>query len=257
MMKGMDIALDQPIKVKKKHLLTLWALILGLFSATILFLAVLLVEEYGRPRLGALMFWLLGVVREQRYLALFAISYIAAFALPLPSISVLMASAFAARTGEFDLALVMLVGIAGTVAGDNLGYWLGRRYGEEFLRWLGLGRMLDSATAKGLKERVREHPVATVFWTRFTTSIASATNLLAGLVKLPYDTFLLYDILGESILVIAGCAIGAFGGRQWEHLHKVFGGAGLALVGALAIAAILSWRGLRGYRRRVPLKSGK
>ncbi|HTK04594.1 MAG TPA: DedA family protein [Candidatus Eisenbacteria bacterium] len=238
------------VKVEKKHIVTLWALALGFFAAAVLFLCVLLVEEYGGPRLGAMMFWLLGVVREQRYLALFAISYIAAFALPLPSISVLMASSFAARTGEFDLALVMLVGIAGTVAGDNLGYWLGRRYGEEFLRWLGLGRMLDSAEAKGLKERVRAHPVATVFWTRFTTAIASATNLFAGLVKLPYDTFLLYDILGESILVIVGCTIGALGGREWERLHKVFGGAGLALVGALAIAAILSWRGIRGYRSR-------
>jgi len=238
------------VKVEKKHLITIWAFVLGLFAAAVLFLAVLRINEYTSERLGGLMYWLLGSVREHRYLALFAISYIAAFALPLPSISVLMAAAFAARTGEFDLGAVMLVGIAGTVAGDNLGYWLARRYGEGSLRWFGLGKALDSAAAASLKARVRRYPVATVFLTRFTTSIASMTNLLAGLVKLPYEKFLLYDILGSGIFVIAGCALGAFGGEQWEHLHKLFGRTGLAIGGTILIAAILFWRGFRGYRSR-------
>ncbi|HTM68096.1 MAG TPA: DedA family protein [Candidatus Binatia bacterium] len=236
------------VRIEKKHLLTLWAFVLGTVCAGAAFLLILAFEEYRDLRLGALMFWLLGVVRELRYVGLFAICYLAAVIIPLPAGAVLMAAAFEARLGNFDLALVVLTGIAGTVAGDNFGYWLARRYGEGFLKKAGFGRLLRSPLVAHLGERIDAHPAAAIFLSRFITTAAPLANLLMGLRKLPYMSFLAYDLLGETCVVLLNVAVGVLFEERWEYLYKLLGLSGIIVLCLIVLTVTLSAR--RALRRR-------
>lgn len=227
-----------------RHLLTLWSFVLGILSAGALFLLVLLFEEYRDLRLGALMYWLLGIVREFRYVGLFAISYLAAVILPLPAGAVIMAAGFESRRGVFDAGLVALVGAAGMVAGDNFGYWLARRYGERFLRTVGFGRLLGSRFVGRVMDGIDRHPAATVFLSRFVTTAAPVANLLVGLRRVPYPTFLAFDVLGEGAVVLANVAVGAYFEERWEYFYKLFGLSGLIVLCLLVLSAVLSVRGV-------------
>ncbi len=70
------------------------------------------------------------VIAEWGYLAIFAFVVLGNLGVPIPENSVLWLAGFFVWKGRLALPVVLLVGIVAAVAGDNLGYWLGRRYGQ-------------------------------------------------------------------------------------------------------------------------------
>ena len=49
--------------------------------------------------------------------------------LPIPEETILILAGYLAWQGQILLPLVLGVGIVSAIAGDNLGYWIGRKYG--------------------------------------------------------------------------------------------------------------------------------
>jgi membrane protein DedA with SNARE-associated domain len=49
--------------------------------------------------------------------------------LPLPEETTLAVAGYAAARGELHFPTVLAVGVISAVVGDNIGYWVGRRYG--------------------------------------------------------------------------------------------------------------------------------
>ena len=73
------------------------------------------------------------------YAALFLVVVLGNLGLPVPEESILALAGYAVWRGTLSLPVVLAVGIASAVVGDNLGYWIGRRYGrtvlERYGRW--------------------------------------------------------------------------------------------------------------------------
>src|SRR5215475_15118629 len=72
-----------------------------------------------------------------RYLAIFAAVLLGNVGLPVPEETVLALGGFLAQRGELQLPTVIAVGVLAAIVGDNIGYWLGRRYGREALERYG------------------------------------------------------------------------------------------------------------------------
>src|SRR6266571_1739291 len=81
-----------------------------------------------------------GLIGHWGYLAILLIVVLGNVGLPVPEETALIAAGYLVWRGELRLPLVLAVGIVSAVAGDNVGYWLGRRYGqaavESYARWL-------------------------------------------------------------------------------------------------------------------------
>ncbi len=73
---------------------------------------------------------------------LFIVSFIAAFAIPIPAYVVLAGAGALAAQGQMNIAVVLLVALAGNVSADILGYFLARKYGKEILRKIGFRKLL-------------------------------------------------------------------------------------------------------------------
>jgi undecaprenyl-diphosphatase len=70
--------------------------------------------------------------------------------LPIPGETALLVAAGLAAAGHLQLAFVIEIAAAAAIAGDTLGYWLGRRGGRAFLLRDGLGaRHRRRASARG------------------------------------------------------------------------------------------------------------
>src|SRR3974390_3016473 len=65
--------------------------------------------------------------------ALPAIIGLESMGIPSPGETALVLAAVLASQGKLNIWLVIVIGIAAAIAGDNLGYWLGRRLGREVL----------------------------------------------------------------------------------------------------------------------------
>jgi len=167
---------------------------------------------------------LLSYVLLYKYPAIFVITFFGAFALPLPSGSVLMAASAFSVQGYMSFPLVLLTGIAGNMAGDSSGYWLVRRYGVTVLEKIHLKRFFSQVRLDGARNQIDKHPILTIYFSRFMTGIAPAVNVVCGITGLPYKRFLLFECLGEITECAMFCFIGFVFGSNWEYVSQLSGG---------------------------------
>ncbi|MGO8951226.1 MAG: DedA family protein [Ktedonobacterales bacterium] len=186
------------------------------------------------------------------YLAVWAALFIAAAGAPLPiGLALLAAGAFTA-VGDFNPILLALVAISGSVAGDQVGYGIGRWWGRRLLLWLKHSPHFHRLSARAIapaEAYFARHGGWAVFLTRFLVSgLGGATNLLAGATRYRYLRFLLADITGEALGAIIPLSLGYIFGASWEAAGDVLNAATLFALAAV-ILLVLSVSLARTIRR--------
>ena len=82
------------------------------------------------------------VLAHWSYGAIFLTVVLGNVGLPVPEETVLVLAGYAVWRGDLHGPTVLAVGVVSAVVGDNLGYWLGRRYGrlalERYGPWVGV-----------------------------------------------------------------------------------------------------------------------
>jgi len=77
------------------------------------------------------------LIEDWGYLGILVTVVLGNMGVPIPEESVLILAGYGASRGVLKLPLVLIVGIISAVAGDNLGYWLGHRYGRRAIERFG------------------------------------------------------------------------------------------------------------------------
>lgn len=163
---------------------------------------------------------------------------------PVPGESILLFASFLAYSqGTMQLRWIIPVAIVACVLGDNLGYWLGLRGGRPLLeRYQRFFRISPASLEKGEKTFAR-FGALTVFLARFIFGLRVIAGPLAGVLRMPWRRFLLFNVLGATVWVIVISVVGALFGRHWERVMEVMGevNTGILIVAAVVIA-LLWWR---------------
>lgn len=128
--------------------------------------------------------------------------------LPLPGETVLMLASFLAKkTDHLSLAIIIPVGIAAAVVGDNFGFWIGRRLGPHLLRWfkqkLNMGEDVEVA-----EYQIRRHGGATVFWARYIVGLRTIAGPVAGALGMNWKRFFTFNVLGACTWVTFAAMLG-------------------------------------------------
>ncbi len=176
------------------------------------------------------------LVTQYGYLAVGVGLFLASAGAPLPVGELLVGAAiYAAHTHRLNVVLLVLAaGIgatAGGVAGFGLGRWAGAPTLARYGRFVGLG-----------PPRIRlgrflflTHGGKIVFFIRFIPVLAPFGGVLAGLNRMPWGRFLVFDALGG----IAWSAVIGFGsylfGSAFEAVGRPLGIAGLVLLVVLGV----------------------
>ena len=75
-----------------------------------------------------------GLLSTWGYPAIFLVIMLESAGIPLPGETILVAGAILASTHKgLDIRIVIPVAAAGAILGDNIGFWVGRAYGERLL----------------------------------------------------------------------------------------------------------------------------
>jgi membrane protein DedA with SNARE-associated domain len=176
------------------------------------------------------------------YAAIFLVMILGNVGLPVPEETVLTVSGYLTSQGELRFSFVVALAIVAAVTGDNMGYWLGRWYGQRIL-----GRLIAAAPERVDRARkfVVRHGALAVFCARFVVGLRFMAGPLAGSTGLEPLRFFVANLLGAiiyvPIVVSAGYAIGYGLGPYIERFRRAIGlGEDIALI-ALALAAIVVW----------------
>ena len=160
------------------------------------------------------------------------------YGVPVLFVALLVAAGSFVEQGELDLWPVLALSAAGAVAGDNVGYalgrWGGRRLTRRLGRFVGGERKVEEAEA-WLKRREG----LGVFLSRWLlTPLGPVVNLTAGATEYPWPRFLVYDLLGEALWVALYVLLGRFFSDRVQALSDLLGDLTWAVV-ALAAAVVL------------------
>ncbi|HET7873980.1 MAG TPA: DedA family protein [Methylomirabilota bacterium] len=190
------------------------------------------------------------------YLAIFFIVTFGNAGVPVPEETALGVAGYMVWRGQLWLPAVLVVGVVSAVVGDNLGYWVGRRFGRgallRYARWvLGHPERLERMQAF----IARRGPLA-VFLARFVPGLRAMAGPLAGASGLPFAPFFAANVLGAVIYVplavAAGYAVGYGLGGYVERLRAMVGELErLVWAAALGIGIlVVGWHVLQALRVR-------
>lgn len=198
--------------------------------------------------------WIFNLVRgffgEHGYLTVFVALLLENAGIPVPGETILLFAAFLAfDEQELRLGYIILVAIAAATLGDNAGYLLGRRGGRKLLeRYQHVFHIRQSFIDYG-EQLFKKRGSVTIFLARFIFGMRIIAGPLAGVLKMPWRQFVIFNFLGATVWVTVISMVGYFFGENWEQLIKVMGRVNVLVFFLVLWVALMVWRRQRARKR--------
>jgi membrane protein DedA with SNARE-associated domain len=193
---------------------------------------------------------LLHLIGQYGYLVVFFGVMLESAGVPLPGETVLITAGVLVHRGVLDYGDALFFGILGAVVGDQFGYWVGRFGGRPFvLRW-GKYVFIAPERLEHAERFFARQGGKAVFLARFITGLRVFGALVAGISRMPWGKFALYNVLGGTAWATAAVSLGYF---LWASIGLVehwVGRFSLVLVAALVLAVLLRWAYHKAMRTR-------
>ena len=167
----------------------------------------------------------------------------------VPGETLVIIGGFYARLGELWLPAVSFVAVVGAILGDNLGYWIGRRYGRGFLERHGRKLFVTPERLEAAEDYYRRHGGKTVFLGRFIPVVRSVGFIVAGVAHMEWKRFIVYDVAGAIIWGVGHSALGYALGASYERWERYATPVGLAILAILLV--LIGGSKLLAVRRRM------
>jgi len=145
---------------------------------------------------------------------------------------VLLGGVYAA-IGDLWLPLVIVIVVVGAVLGDNLGFWIGRRYGRGFLERYGRRLFVTPERLAAAERYYATHGGKTIFFARFIPVVRSVGFIVAGVAHMEWKRFVVYDVAGSLVWGVTHSFIGYALGASYERWARYSTPAGIAILAVL------------------------
>jgi membrane protein DedA with SNARE-associated domain len=150
--------------------------------------------------------------------------------------TVLIAAGFAAHQGYLRLSWVILAAFAGSLAGDQLYFFLGRLKGRQFLQ----RRPAWQARIGRVERLVDRHATWIMLGFRFMYGLRTITPFVIGTVNISVGRFVLLNAAGALVwAIVIGCLGFAFGLVAETVLMNLRKIEGWIILGILGVGAVI------------------
>jgi membrane protein DedA with SNARE-associated domain len=173
---------------------------------------------------------------------------------PLPGETILLMASFLAYS-EHDLRLpwIIVVATIAATAGDNLGFALGHYGGRPLLaRYQAFFRIKDATVARG-ESLFEKYGSLTIFFARFVFGMRIIAGPLAGVLRMHWRRFAIFNFLGAGLWVTVISVAGYLFGQHWGRLERIVQRFDVAVaILAVLVVAWLWWRKRRARMAGAP-----
>jgi membrane protein DedA with SNARE-associated domain len=175
------------------------------------------------------------------------------FGIPVPGETVLIAGAVFAGSGRLNIVAVGVVGFLAAVAGDNIGYAIGRFGGRALVERWGRYVFLTKERLDKAERFFGRHGGKIVVVARFIEGLRQANGIIAGISGMRWLKFLACNALGAALWVGTWVSVGYFAGQHITAIYNAITNYSLyaAIAAVVIIAGWLLFR-LRKRRRARP-----
>lgn len=170
---------------------------------------------------------------------------------PVPGETILLFASFLAqREHHLHLGWIIAVATVACAVGDNIGYLIGLYGGRLLLeRWRQFFHVSQQHIERGERLFARFGPV-TIFFARFVFGMRVIAGPMAGVLRMPWKSFVIYNALGAVTWVTVITTVGYLFGQHWHALLRAMRNFNLAFLAVLAAIAVAMWLRYRARRQR-------
>jgi membrane protein DedA with SNARE-associated domain len=186
------------------------------------------------------------ILQPGSYLGLFGFMVLTGCGLPLPEELAIIYAGVLSAEGNLHPQVAFAAVLLGALVGDAAMYHIGRRFGHN-LAWIHpkLAKIVHADREEYFEKAILRHGFKVLFLARFMVGVRGPVYLAAGVVRMPFKQFLLWD------LVSATAVVGLFFGLSYyfgQDIARLLRDAELTLT--LVVLAVVLGVGLIAIRRR-------
>jgi len=160
----------------------------------------------------------------------------------LPGEIAVVSAGILASRADVSLPAVIAAAIAGSILGDSVGYFAGRKYRHT------VSRRLTAARWNRAKAWLERRGGPAILAARFTAFVRSIMPAVAGAAKFPYRRFLAWSAAAGVAWGAGSVCLGFFAARNAERILQWMGALGIVVL-AVVLAAVSIFFHRQGRRR--------
>lgn len=141
------------------------------------------------------------------------------------------------------LAVMLTAAIVGAVLGDQIGYFVGLRWGYQLLRKVPR-RLLPDEHLQKSRDAIKKMGAKAVIIGRWTAALRALVPGLAGMSGMHYTRFAIANFVGGSLWATTVVLLGDQAGRSWKHVYHLLSRYSLYALGVIVVGLVLwlLWR---------------
>jgi membrane protein DedA with SNARE-associated domain/rhodanese-related sulfurtransferase len=176
----------------------------------------------------------LSLLAAHTYSLLFGWVLVEQGGLPVPSAPLMLAAGTMSAAHKLHLAYAIPVILVACFISDSIWYFLGKRFGGSVLNVLCRFSLEAATCVERTHGTVGKRGAFTMLFAKFVPGLNTVASPIAGQLRIPYLTFVLYDMTGSLIWATAWLFAGRFFGDVAKRSADFF-----ALLGHFGIALVL------------------
>jgi membrane-associated protein len=195
--------------------------------------------------------WLLHILREPGSLIAYGYWAIALIILTesaifpfLPGDSLLVVAGIYAAKGDINLALLTAILIPCAVLGNGIAYYLGKSIGPKLFS-NPKSRFFKPAYAEKAHAFYERYGGSAIVIARFVPIVRTFVPVIAGIAKMPYRQFVVYNIAGGALWILSmglgGYFLGGFAASRGFPLDKHIEKVAIVVVILSVLPAVISY----------------
>ena len=188
------------------------------------------------------------LLAQHGLLLVFANVLLTQLGVPVPAIPILaVAGAFVAQ-GQLALATLILVSVVGSLIGDTLWYFAGRRYGYRVLRTLCRVAIEPDSCVKQTETIFERWGAPSLMLAKYIPGFSTVAPPLSGAMRVGLPAFLGYSIVAALLWVGLPIALGAVFHAEVERALEWIGSMGTGAL-AVVVAVVVFYAGIKLLQR--------
>jgi membrane protein DedA with SNARE-associated domain len=186
--------------------------------------------------------WVRHLIDSYGYAIVVALVLAEGIGLPLPGETALItAAAFSAQSHRLSILGVIVASFIGATTGGMGGYWIGRSGGLPFLTRYGHRFGISMERIAKSRKFFTEHGPKAVFLARFIAIVRMFAGILAGVTKMRFGVFFVWNALGALVWSILFGTLGYLFGNNLPKLEHLVGRTSLIVFGIVVVVGLLVW----------------
>ncbi|NFG26264.1 DedA family protein [Clostridium botulinum] len=148
----------------------------------------------------------------------------------LPGDSLIFAAATFAAMGALNIYILVILLIFAAVLGDTVNYEIGRLFGNKLIK----SNIVKKDHIEKTNKFYEKHGVKTIMFARFIPIVRTIAPFVAGIGKMNYKDFILFNVIGGNLWVMILSICGYFFG----NIRFVRNNLSLILIGMIIISIL-------------------